>query len=104
MIEDFLNFHLRVGEFLPGLLGTGQSFGDALLAVVEHFEQRAVGEFLQRDGDDHERDHLREEQRRRPAELTGNLLDSAFSGRSGGGEHQELVHKQKRLLAKKAGP
>ena len=61
LTDQFLRLGLRIGQFLAGLFGVLDALGDLGPALVEHRQQRRVGEFLQHQRQNDEQDDLGQE-------------------------------------------
>jgi hypothetical protein len=59
LAEDLVALFLGVGKFSLHFLGVGEAFGDLLAALVEHRENRPIGESVEEEADDAEADELR---------------------------------------------
>src|SRR5262249_53312709 len=71
----FLTLCLRSRQLRFHLVGIRETLGDELTPLLQHLEDRPIGEPVEKKTDDAEADHLSYQMRPVHAERSGNLFD-----------------------------
>ncbi len=107
VFQDLLASRLCAGELLFDLVGVLHTLSNPLPALFEHRQDGLIGKLFQHEGDNEERDQLRNKEFRVDAEASGDLADNIPTFRlSGCRKENKLIHAESKTgqAAKAARP